>query len=201
MLETIDLGTSRVSLALQLGNCMENVSLYSKYLPKAGMKLPGGIAPVLEGYCGSKVWEKKNPKERGRLDRNRCWAVISITKDAKTLQKLFKCELALDLEFFHLKKSETDAFNEGASNSLGFSYKSVAMTIAGQRKCQSNLTVVNSEEHKSKCSVMFHQITFSALNDLQFPWIKWEYDSSWLKPGSLSSVSCPILVTKQMRSA
>lgn len=71
-----------------------------------------------------------------------------------------------------MKKSETDVFKEIARNSLDFSYKSVAMTIVGQRKCQSNLTVVNSEERKNKCSVMLHQITCPAPNNLQFPWIE-----------------------------
>lgn len=60
--------------------------------------------------------------------------------------------------FFHMKKSERDAFNETTSNSLGFSSKSVAMTIADQRKYQSKLTLINSEKYKNKCSVMLHQI-------------------------------------------
>lgn len=47
---------------------------------------------------------KKNSTGRERLDRNQCWAVTSITKDAKNLQELFKCELALDLEFFSYEK-------------------------------------------------------------------------------------------------
>lgn len=69
-----------------------------------------------------------------------------------------------------MKKIERGAFNEMASNSLAFSYKNVATTIAGQRKCQSNLTVVDSEKHKDKCLVVLDQVTFPALNNLQFHW-------------------------------
>lgn len=50
-METTDLGVSCVLLALQRGSCIDNVSFYSKHLPKPGLKLLGGIAPVLQGYC------------------------------------------------------------------------------------------------------------------------------------------------------
>lgn len=106
---------------------------------------------------------------RERLDRNQCWTVISITKDVTNFQKFFKCESAFDLEFYHMKKSEMDVVNEIASNRSEFSCKGVAMTITGQRKCQSNLRVVSSEEHKTN-SAMPHQVAFPASNNLQFPW-------------------------------
>jgi len=34
---------------------MRNVSFYVKHLPKSGMKLLEGIAPVLQGCCGFKL--------------------------------------------------------------------------------------------------------------------------------------------------